>query len=504
MSLHPLLDSGVLHTLQRMTARLGPVLLERVPTADQVSDFFNTLQTFSHQPIHTRLFFDPADHTVYVSHSHRDVSVHLSTVTHDYTNSCPRNFTENWQNPVHVGNPQLIPEVLDRFDDLQRHLLQMRPAFLHHISVSTLPNRQSDQNSTSRFTSSSSHFKVFTAYRFASHSEPPLLEPEAAIWKPYNQNGNVRIATAAEATVWAVEHLIHPDSQYDLHRLRHISAVVRAIFSTRPRRRTIPCGNTTALLSARQCASLTNYGRVRHSIIHGAVHDNSLIRDDAPFVLGAEEPAYSLPPIANGSFIPNGLTRKYRIVRVAFSLIFLTIFVAIALHYTVVDKGQSGLLRIVLWVIVGITVIELIITLIMRRSPSSANDLLRLYRNSGSRMQIEVATSLIARSMYNGAWLSFSGLTYEGQREYPGPRFRVSDLLTAGYELTFCMDGREALVTPRRIPMRLEAFTSDGGGVFVKAESEDPQLTTAVVPGVRGTWAADIFIGKSAKALEHV
>lgn len=504
MPLHPLLDSGVLHTLQRMTDRLGPVLLERIPTAAEVSDFFDKLQTFSHQPIHTRLFFDPADHTVYVSYSHREISVHLSTVTHDYTSNCPRSFTENWQNPIHVGNPQLIPEVLDHFDDLQRHLLHMRPAFLHHISVSTVPNRQSDHQNTSHPTSSSSHFKVFTAYRFASHSEPPLLEPEAAIWKPYNQNGIVRIATAAEATVWAVEHLVHSNSQYDLHRLRHISAVVRAVFSTRPRRRTVPCGNTTALLSARQCASRTNYGRVRHSIIHGAVHDNSLIRDDAPFVLGTEEPAYSLPPVANSLPTANSYLRRCRIVRIAFSLIFLTVFVALALHYTVVNNGQSRFVTIVLWAIVGITVIELIFTLVLRRPPSSANELLRFSRGFGSRMQIEAATSPIARSTYNGAWLSFSGLTYEGQREYAGPHFRVSDLLRAGYELAFCMDGREALITPKRHPVRLKAFTSDGGGVFAKAESEDPQLTTAVVPGVRGTWAADISIGRSAKAHEQV
>lgn len=497
MPLHPLVHSGVLHTLQRMTDRIGPVLLESLPDVAAVSEFFDTLQRFSFQSIDARLYFDPADHTVYVSHSHKNVSVHLSTVTHDYTSNCRHTFAENWQNPTHVGSPQLISQAIDHFDDLQRHLLQMRPAYLHHISAHNVLNYEHARNNESPpAPPSNSHFKVFTAYRFASLTEPPLLEPRAATWKPYNRSGVVRIATAAEATVWAVEHLVSSNPQLDLFRLRHISAVVRAVFSAKPFRRTIPCGNTTALLSARQCASRSNYGRVRHPIIQAAVHDNSLIRDSTPFVSGAEEPTCVLPPVVN--------TRKFRIIRLAFSLIFLTIFIALALHYTLVDTRQLGVVKIVLWIIVFITVIELIYNIFAPRPPSTASDLLRLSKRFGTRAQVEVATGVFARSMYNGAWLSFSGLSYAGQREYDGPCFRVSDLLTAGYELAFCMDGREALITPKRNPVRMKAIGSDGGAVFARAESEDPQLTTAVVPGVRGTWAADISMGRPAKASEFV
>lgn len=496
---HPLVHSGVLRTLQRMTDRLGPVLLETIPSEEQISQFFHTLQSLSHQPIQTRLYFDPADHTIYVSRSHRDVSIHLSTVTHDYTSHCASPFTDNWQNPAHAGNAHLIPEVIDHFDDLQRHLLQFRPAYLHHVSSQpALSTHDVDDTRSSSTLSSTSHFRVFTSYRFASHPEPPLLHAAAAVWKSYTNNGVVRLATSAEATVWAVAHLVPSNPQLDLHRLRHISAVVRAVFAQSPSRRTIPCGNTTALLEARQCASRNNYGRVRHCIIHAAVYDKSLIHHGPSFCSATEEPAPFLPPVS--------VSRFPRIIRITISIIFLVIFLAFALSYTFSENrnGSRNILTIVLWLIVAVSLIELISTALTRRLPSSASELLRYAKRGGSRLQVEAATGLLARTTYNGAWLSFSGLRFQGRKEYDGVRFNVSQLLIAGYELAFCMDGREALIAPNNTFVRLKTVTPDGGAVFEKAESEDPQLQTAVVPGVRGTWAADIVMGRSAKSYHVV
>lgn len=496
MSANGLVDEAVLQILHRITSRLGPVLIEQIPSVQQITDFFHSLQALSTQPLQNRLLYNPKDASVFLTHSLDHLTIHLSTVTHDYTCHCRDSFSDRWSHPVRVDNVQRLPEIMDSFDTLQKHLLNLRPSYLHQIEYNDFGfTRQGHSEGNRTSTSSTTQVVVFTAYRYASHAEPALTETAATTWVPYGHQRSPRHPTPTEATLWAIEHLIMTSSRNDIQRLRHIAATVRAVFATRPPRRTVPYGNSTALLVARQSASRTNYGRVRHALLHSVIHDRSLLREGPPFYLGAEEPIRFLPSVRVG--------RKFLWVRFTLSVLLLASFVALAIHFTFVQPLPVFFV-VLLWIFVAISVVDVLVNAFSARVPLTARELVKNSVGLGDRMQVDLATGRLARSAFNGARLSFSGLDYVGHKDYNGPHFRVSQLMNAGYETSFCMDGREALVTPTGNLMRLRDVNSEGGAFFIRAESEDPQLETAVVPGVRGTWASDIATGQFPRKLETV
>lgn len=472
-----LVDTAVLARLNGAVSRDGPTLLERIPSQEDVEVFFAELQSCSQEPLTQRLYLNGEDGTVFVRHVIGNSAVHLCTVAHDYTRVGRDSFSDTWSE---ARNDSTVRDAVNLLDDMQRLLLRRVPAFLHSVLRST------DGTYTLR-----------TAYRRASHPEPPVSKPRALAWRPHGWV-NARHVTPAEATVWAVSHLVSSDSRFDVARLQHIHATLCAVFDSSPSRRVVPNGNSLALLAARLPPAHDPYGRVRYPLLRAVACDHAILTAMSmrPFVLGNEEPTQRMP-----AFLP--LRSKFPI-RIIISLIFTLIFFAFALHLTLNpdDTGQNSggrkLLLWFLWAVFGIGVLETAVICFAhfsRKVISSPVDLLVFSGNQCTRFQVEAACFSHSRAMFNGQWLSFCDEHFHGSQEYPARRFSVSDLLMAGYETSFAMDGREVLITPRGTAMRMLGVNDFGSVLFDMAESSSSQLGTGVVEGVRGAWVSDAEVG---------
>lgn len=515
---HPLVDTSVLSSLQIAVNRHGTRILESVPTPTQLSHFFAELQTHTDDQLHRRLFFNGEDGTVFIRHtaaasdlSSSPYHINLCTVAHDYTRSSRTPFHQDdstWPSSYDGTTTDLVAaSIVPMLDDLQRHLLTRLPAYFHSASLS-----EHEETTGGNVT-----YSLRTAYRVSAHAEPALTDGNALSWHPLGWAAKAtRRATPAEATLWAICHVVPTDARADILRLRHIHATVRAVFGvgdSSMKRRAIPLGNSLALLGARLPPRHDGYGRVRYAMLRGAVCDQSLLgrldeQGDSEqtrlhtFVLGQEEHKRSLPVVSalNSKASKFGMDMG-AVVRIGCSLLFLMVFIGIATFYTVsrIDS-RSVLVQWILWGLVIISVFEIFFmcfSLLSTKGKTLKSLVSIASRTENVKLQIDMASSIGARFLYDGKWLSFTGNSYEGNLEYEGRRFNISDLMMAGYETTYCMDGREALVVPRGDSVvRMLRLDEMGSAVFGRSESDSAELSTGIVPGVRGTWVSDVVVSR--------
>ncbi|KAI0559492.1 hypothetical protein FGB62_147g08 [Gracilaria domingensis] len=127
-----------------------------------------------------------------------------------------------------------------------------------------------------------------------------------------------------------------------------------------------------------------------------------------------------------------------------------------------------------------------------------AEELVNAHKNGTAKERVQAAKDPADLAHFNGNWLTFTGLHYTGSAEYGG-RFKLSELLEAGYITTFALDGREMLITPReKTWVRLMALI---------LPIEKPMLAHEVdfsrrgVPDTYGAWSANAMVGGSARRL---
>lgn len=485
--MHPLVNVEMLGRLRVAVERAGAVIIERIPSNEEVSTFFSELETISEQPLSERLQFNGEDGTVFVKHKQGSQVVHLCTVAHDYTRVGRDSFDDGWHD---MGKHPVAAAAVSLLDDLQRHLLRFAPAFFHSASRGVITLGDEDI------------YTLRAAYRRASHIEPVITESAAMAWRPLGWNG-IRSVTPAEATVWAVAHLVPTNSMVDSLRLRRIHAVIRAVFHTTPKRRVVPQGNSIALLAARLPPAHDPYGRVRYPVLRSAACDASVLTTlpRRSFFVGAEEPLKSIPRIVPRSVLP--------IFRIIISFILFVSFTIMAVLFT--SERYPQLVRIFLWSFVALTALELLYMIYLSRSaslPKSPSDLIELTKRDNIRLQVDVACCLESRLYFNGKGLSFCERRYLGVVDFPGKQFSISDLMIAGYETTYAMDGREALLTPLGNVMRLVELDESGRALFDAAESTSSDFAHGVLSGVRGTWLSDVDVSTgirpSSRRILHV
>lgn len=503
MPTHPLVDTTVLNRLRAAVSRFGNRIVERVPTADELSDFFSELDEYTGDPIGTHLLYNAEDGSVYVHRAASSATVNLCTVSHDYTRVGREPYRENdWSD---VRGDDAASHAVSMLDSLQRHLLYYKPAYFHSAGVEVSPASSSFDGQSSAQQSPNTTYTLRTAYRRANHAEPITTEARAMAWRPLGwTNGLMRRATPAEATVWAICHVIPTDPCADMPRLRHVRATIRAVFDMFPKRRSVPNGNSLALLASRLPVAHDPYGRVRYPLIRAAACDQALLGTDSmpgpsatgyAMVSAQEEPKRALPLFTTIGGISSGVDSG-SLLRMFCSVVFLAAFIAIALYYTLGDRPRTALIQWVLWGLVVLTAGEILLVFFsLFRKPKTIKSLVNAARTENVRLQVDIATSPAARAFFNGHWLSFSGDTYTGKYDYNGRKFTASDLMAAGFETTFSMDGREGLITPWGQGMRLERLDESGGAIYKIVESDSPQLGTAIAEGVRGTWLSDVVTG---------
>lgn len=504
MPTHPLVDNAVLNRLRAAVSRFGNRIVERVPTGDEISDFFYELDRHTNEPLRNRLLYNAEDGSVYVQHAVPLVTVNLCTVSHDYTRVGREPYQNNdWSD---VRGDDAASHAVSILDSLQRYLLHYKPAYFHSAGVEVNPTPSSFDEQSSSQSSNNTTYTLRTAYRRATNAEPVTTEARAMAWRPLGwTKGRMRCATPAEATVWAICHIVQTDPRADMPRLRHIRATVRAVFDMYPKRRSVPNGNSLALLASRLPVAHDPYGRVRYPLIRAAACDQALLGTDSmpgpsatgyALVSAQEEPKRALPLFASIGGSSSGVDSG-SLLRMFCSIVFLAAFIAIALFYTLGDREQTPLIQWVLWGLVVLTAGEILLVFFsLFRKPKTMKSLVNAARTENVRLQVDIATSPAARTFFNGHWLSFSGDSYTGKYDYNGRMFTASDLMAAGFETTFSMDGRESLITPWGQGMRLDRLDDSGHAIYKIVESDSPQLSTAIVEGVRGTWLSDVVTGR--------
>lgn len=103
---------------------------------------------------------------------------------------------------------------------------------------------------------------------------------------------------------------------------------------------------------------------------------------------------------------------------------------------------------------------------------------------------------------WHGDGLSFTGIEYHGDHQFNLPLFRISELLDAGFQTGYATDGREVLVTPEGVRLRLRGVGQGRRGVF-EAMGEERTVDGAFIHGARGVWWRDLEVGMEGDLGDH-
>lgn len=499
-----LFDKPTYDKVVRAYQERGRTVIERVPEADEISTYLDQLSIYSKLPLADRFYFSQRDGTVAIYHRIGSIIVSLLNVTQDYTFRCADTYTDGWETHFmmdkrsSVRDPSLLPKIVPLFDDLQRFILCSNPSYLHQVRCDTFKNPRTHASETV--------YTVEIAHRYHREREPQMAVFDASTWPSENDYSRKR-ATPSQITLWAMSALVSTDPRLDQKRLDIIHTVI-ATASCTPNQApvVIPPGNALALLRVRHAKYMD--GRARYANLRSVSANQALLTGqeklNAPDNYG---PSY----VQESEKLPQTMSNLDVITKVLAASILtasLGFLYLLRLHDPNADTEEVvgislaiiGILfpaTLVVWlrVFTGSTAITGLVTL---RRPLPVDDLYNQNRNSNSRIRVDIATSCAAVKHFNGRWLSFSGLSFnQNGKEFPG-RFALADLLKAGYQTTFALDGREVLISPcgeRR--MRMKHIDEKGFAVFYKPDAhqvgnqdDDVAKGMEILPCARGVWAA--------------
>eukprot|EP00178_Gracilaria_changii_P017131 TRINITY_DN489_c1_g1_i1.p1 TRINITY_DN489_c1_g1~~TRINITY_DN489_c1_g1_i1.p1 ORF type:complete len:552 (-),score=109.03 TRINITY_DN489_c1_g1_i1:1711-3366(-) len=542
MALDSLVEPRVLALLQAAKRRYGNVIIERVPTPQEVSNFLKQLQSHCHPwRVSERLHFSDRDGTVAFSRvveqpppafraefPQRELMVRLHTVTQDYTNRSNAAWspTSGWAQALchDVLQPQHVPFVNQLLaDDAAHNFLltyENRPCYLHVVRRDMHTERKRN-------------FVLYTvevARRLKAEGDAnmPSLSSIVNSW-PSQHDFTRRRANPDEVTLWAVLNIVPSQQRHDHARLQIIRDAINAVapfckpppaaLTSAPR--TLHAGNTYQLLRVRH--SGYQDGRARYAVVRSVLKSEALApHATSPSPMSTPSTNQAANRMPASPVLQTTRDNRTKLVFIALASLLtgaLGLIYLIRLRY-VDDDGVDDVVGVAIGIVFGIMLPSAAVWSWIcygGRSRPDANEpkvaieavqLVNQTKNASVEERLQAATCAASRAHYNDNWLTFTALQYTGSEEYP-ERFCISELMEAGYKTTFALDGREVLVTPERKWVRLLALDDDGDAVFdnlgtatiLSVEDERVEgevFGHRVVPDTTGEWTADLRIGSKA------
>ncbi|KAI0562439.1 spidroin-1 [Gracilaria domingensis] len=508
--LHTLVEPHILERLTAARLRRGAAVIERVPTAREVSNFLVALAEHAKPlSVSERLRFSERDATVAFTHVVKDappavaaahpghgVKLNLFTVTQDYTNRSALPWTDAagfvWQtdeetlqgNRIEQAELSVVNDLL-RGDPAQMHLLK------HHRRALCGVHRRG-RHATRR--------RAQRPHTAAHGPRQGLAEPERLHAPPSHRRGGHAVGRAQPGAARG-EQRPRPPADHPRRQQRRAS-VLPKLAQAHPRA-AHAAGRQLVLPAAR--APLRLSGRPR--ALRRRQRRRQQSRALAAATGAAVVPEHPGGPSRRSAF---GLDRhqlwnpppavRHCVFHIALQL------AGAHLSRASASSGArwSGRSR-------GCRLRHLL------RCHGTANvnernaeKLVKKYKNGPVHERLKAATWTGALAYYNDKCLTFTGLEYTGSADYPGS-FTLSELREAGYITTFALDGREMLVTPNENKwMRLKALDSKGRAVFdndrgaprilpIEARLQPHEdFSLRGVSKTYGVWTANVKIGSRA------